>query len=125
MITALQIVCKNPGCSQPLTCTGPSLYYNEGEFICDQCRFLWHGPIENPHICRKCGKDEGWSVCECYTKKEFIYGGPLVICETCHKQTVWIDSISGTGFAGGMIYLDRFSCGHNIMDEEDDLMAAI
>jgi hypothetical protein len=129
MCTKLQIRCQNPQCRRPFTAI--RRHTEEGDtiaFVCNECWLLRHGPYEIPtHImpqfCSKCQTYYGWDECKC--RIEFLYGGPIVICTTCHKQTVWLSSVSGTGFAGGRIYLDTFSCGHNIMDESDDMRAAI
>lgn len=124
MCTKLSIRCQNPTCQQPLTATPRySPYNNDIQFYaCDPCIAIKHGPHETPYLCRDCRQDERG--CICYEKIEFLYGGPLVICPQCLKQTVWLKSITGTGFAGGQIYLDTFSCGHNIMDESADMAAA-
>lgn len=120
---AIQIRCENPGCKAPFTASSRvDECGNHVKFACDECNHLLHGPSERYSYCRDCKQDERG--CQCHEKIEYLYGGPLVKCLTCMKQTVWLDSQSGTGFAGGQIHLDTFSCGHNIMDESDDMAAA-
>lgn len=127
---SIQPRCGNPECKQPHTASGryPYHYYcNNGYgvpayYACNECNAMYHGPEEHPNICRDCGQDIRG--CSCSEKVEFLYGGPLVVCERCCKQSVWLGSSSGTGFAGGQIYLDRFSCGHDVLDESNDILAA-
>jgi hypothetical protein len=124
MCTALQIRCQNPECKTPLLATPRYVPDSSLEtyvfafFACDTCFALKQGPPEHqgmPEYCGKCQSFFGWEPCKC--RIDYLYGGPIVVCDQCHKQTVWLDSRSGTGFAGGSIHLDTFSCGHNIMDE--------
>lgn len=115
--------CANPECRHPWMATARYSEYGDPLFYaCDECLANRPTVEEIPYICRDCRHDVRG--CTCMETKEFMYGGPVVICDTCHKQTVWLTSQTGTGFAGGRIYFDTFYCGHNIMDESDDMAAA-
>lgn len=121
--TALQPVCKDCGsihCSPRID----EEYQPIGHY-CDECIKRWYEANSMPsYYCQKHREPDGFGECSQCKPIDFLYGGPIVVCEQCHKQVVLIDGGNCTGFAGGQVYFEHLSCGHSWVDESADIAAA-